>query len=77
MKKGSRERVRKLEKKEALQRLLPVLSVPWFDKAMLPLVLSFCDGLLAAIPALELEFTPDPDVKRLLAACVECGEGWC
>ena len=54
--------MRRLSAGEALRRLLPVVSVPWFDRAVVPDMLSTCDGLLAAVPCSELEFTPDAGV---------------
>jgi len=51
---------------EAVERLLPVLSVPWYDRAAVSNLLGFCDELLRSTPAFELRFRPEPDVTRLL-----------
>ncbi len=51
---------------DALERLLPVASVPWYDREVMPRVLDFCGDLLRHVPAYELHFQPTPDVVDLL-----------
>jgi hypothetical protein len=46
---------------EALERLLPVTSIPWYDRRALSGVLSFCGELISHNPAYELGFKPDAD----------------
>jgi hypothetical protein len=63
---GDRNSLRDLTKQEALERLLPVASVPWFDRQVVPVALLFCDDLLSHVPACELQFTPDSRVISLV-----------
>ncbi len=52
---------------ESGRRLLPVVSVPWYDREATAKVLSFCDELITNIPAYELSFRPGRDVAGFLA----------
>lgn len=63
--------IRRLEEKEALERLLPVVSVPWFDAEAVPTVLALCGDLVARVPVYELQFFPGPEVGRLVREHVE------
>lgn len=46
--------------RDALDRLLPACSIPWYDQDLMPRILLFCKGLVAEVPALEFGFKPDP-----------------
>ena len=50
----------------ALEKLLPVTSLPWFDRKVVPQILSFCDDLITSVPIYELHFKPDAGVANLL-----------
>ncbi len=65
--KGSTNEIRKLDTKNALERLLPVASVPWFDPAVVPALLELCGNVVAGVPAFNLDFFPGNDVGRMLA----------
>lgn len=58
--------IREMGAEEALERLLPVASVPWYDREVMPRVLDFCGDLLQGVPAYELHFQPTSDVVDLL-----------
>jgi len=51
---------------QALERLLPVTSIPWYDHETMSRILLFCGDLLAHVPAFELHFKPGARVARLL-----------
>jgi len=55
-----------LEPREAIERLLPVTSVPWYDAEAVSGVLAFCDQLLTHVPAFELHFRPGAHVAELV-----------
>jgi hypothetical protein len=57
--KGDANRLRPLAPAELAQRLLPVMSVPWFDGALAGRYLELCADLAASCPAFELVFRPD------------------
>jgi len=51
----------------ALEYLLPVASIPWYDRAQLHNALDLCAQLLASVPVYELHFQrQDPELTRLL-----------
>jgi len=56
---------------EALERLLPVVSVPWYDRDAVSGALPFLDDLLAHVPAFDLHFTPGAGVAELVEELVE------
>jgi len=55
---------------EALVKLLPVASIPLFDRILADAVLSSCESLATEVPMADLRFTPHPEtilpVMRLL-----------
>ncbi len=50
-----------LTPKNALTRLLPVTSIPLFDRKRSDAVLSSCESLTAEVPMFELQFSPRPE----------------
>ena len=52
-------RIEKLAPGDALDRLLPLLSIPWYDPDTLSRIIAFAKRLAAKVPAYELGFTPD------------------
>jgi serine kinase of HPr protein (carbohydrate metabolism regulator) len=63
---GTDNRIREIPAQVALERLLPVASIPWFDRDVLPTALSFCDDLLSHIRAYELHFERSSTVADTL-----------
>jgi hypothetical protein len=59
-----------ISSQEALERLLPVASILWYERQIVPTVLSWCEGLFCQIPAFELRLRPDPEVVNLLRELV-------
>lgn len=59
-------RVREMSRKEAFERLLPVISIPWYDKHMTEKLLASCDELVSQVPAYELSFKPSNEVVDIL-----------
>lgn len=62
--------VRRLTAAEALERLLPVASVPWYDAEVVRNVLPVCDALVASVPAFEIFFNRKDDLGRFLRGFV-------
>jgi hypothetical protein len=62
IKHGSSNRIKKLTPKEALKRLLPVTSIPWYDREVMPKVLTICEDLILNVPTYELSFKPTVEV---------------
>jgi hypothetical protein len=67
---ASRTEVIEIDGPEALERLLPVASIPWYDRSALLDVLQFCDELIEAIPTYLLRFTPDAAAASAIRATV-------
>ena len=55
---GTHNRIREIMPGEALKRLLPLSSIPWFDPERMSRVLLFCEKLISQVPIYELYFTP-------------------
>ncbi len=51
--------MKKLAAAEIVDRLLPVLSIPWFDADTAAPVIAFAKRLAAKVPGYEMSFTPD------------------
>lgn len=64
---GTKNMAKDLKPVEALKRLMPVTSIPWFDKDVMPQILNFCEELVSNVPAYELYFKPDKGVADFLA----------
>lgn len=60
------DKIVQLKPDEALERLLPVTSIPWYDGETMSKILLFCDDLLAHVPTFELHFKPGAHVAKLL-----------
>lgn len=50
--------LRPLAPEEVLQRLLPVASIPWYERALSEKTLKLCEFLIERYPAYELAFRP-------------------
>lgn len=64
--KSPEDRLVPLTPGEAMERLMPVVSAPWFSRELIVPQLAFLDELLAAVPAFDLHFRPTPAVAELL-----------
>ena len=68
-------RIEPLTPSQALQRFLPVVSVPWYDRDAVSSALPFVDDLLAHVPAFDLHFRPGDGVAELAQQLVQTGPG--
>ena len=59
-------RIKEINSKKALERLLPVTSIPWYDRGTMPEMLHFCEDLVSNVPVYELYFTPGVEVVNVL-----------
>jgi hypothetical protein len=59
-----------LQPGDALARLLPVVSVPWYEPDLHPLVLDFCGGLVESVSCHCLRFRPDTAAADMLASFI-------
>jgi hypothetical protein len=68
---GSINRIEAIGKGEAVERLLSVISIPWYDKDVLLYILASCEELLSHVPAYTLCFKPGIEVVDLLDRFIE------
>lgn len=52
--------------REALERLLPLTSIPWFDAEYMPIALANLERCVDRMPSYEFRFTPDEGAVRTL-----------
>jgi len=64
---GCENELREIGRKEALERLLPVTSIPWYDREIVGDILIFCEDLISLVPTYELRFKPEVEVAHFLA----------
>ena len=60
------DRIKKISRKEAFERLLPVTSIPWYDRETTETLLMFCEDIVSHVPAYELCFKPGDEVAGVL-----------
>jgi hypothetical protein len=63
-------RLQKLSAQQALERLLPVVSIPWYDPEVMSRIILFNKQLVAAVPAYELSFKADQSMIDFLVQSV-------
>lgn len=59
---ASYNKIEEIKPQKAMESLLPVVSIPWYDKEVLVKILDFCEDLTSNVPAYELYFKPDIEV---------------
>jgi hypothetical protein len=59
---ASFNKIEEIKPQRAMERLLPVVSIPWYDKEVLVKILDFCEDLISNVPVYELYFKPDIEV---------------
>ena len=63
---GNNNRIRDLNRREAFERLLPVTSIPWYDREITEKLLVFCEDIVSHVPAYGLSFKPTGEVVDIL-----------
>ncbi len=62
---GDYNRISEISTQKALEKLLPVVSIPWYDREIMTNILVVCENLTSGIPAYELYFKPDTGIADL------------
>lgn len=62
--------IKELTPADAVKRLMPVASIPWYDGQAMQNILAFYEDLVVNIPAYELHFRPDTDVITFIEELV-------
>ena len=66
--KGTANSIKSLSPIESIRRLMPVLTVPWYDEVRVIKMMDFCDHLLRSVPVFSLTFTKNTAlIDQLLA----------
>jgi len=60
---ASYNRIEEITPQKAMERLLPVVSIPWYDKEVMIKILDFCEDLISNVPVYELHFKPDNEIQ--------------
>lgn len=63
---GPSTRVTPISPQTALKRLLPVASIPWYDREALSGSLACCEAMIRHVPAYDLHITPEIEVVDVL-----------
>lgn len=66
LEKSKSNRLTPIPPKEAMERLLPVVSIPWFDPEIMAIALTNIECWVEGVPAYRFEFTPDEGAVRML-----------
>ena len=63
---SNHNRVEQVDTRTALEGLLPVASIPWYDPGRMNDILQTCEKLIENVPAYMLAFRPDAEVVNVL-----------
>ncbi len=63
---GDTNRVTLMKPKDALKRLIPTISIPWYDSTAVSMMLQLCDDVINTIPTYALYFKPGPEISNVL-----------
>lgn len=55
-----------LSPEQAMRKLIPVVSLPWYNKRVIEPMLDQCEHLVSTVPAFDLQFAPEVEVVDLL-----------
>ncbi len=66
IRRGTSNKIKKIKANEALKNLMPVSSIPWYDRETVPELLAFCEDITSHIPAYELYFKPGKEVLGVI-----------
>ncbi|MBC2717576.1 MAG: hypothetical protein HF978_19905 [Desulfobacteraceae bacterium] len=63
--KSKEDRIRPLNRQDAFEKLMPVLSIPWYEPELVSNYLIFCEALVDQIPVYELSFEPGKNISTV------------
>lgn len=67
---GKDNRFERCDKATSLERLLPVTSIPWYDRELIPHMMDFCGRIISHTPCFDLYFRPDHGISNEIQAFV-------
>jgi hypothetical protein len=65
---GATNSIKDMTVQDAFEKILPVTSIPWYDKEMIPPMLSFCEDLISHVPTYDLCFKPGTELVEVFEA---------
>jgi hypothetical protein len=68
---GAANRIEEINPRQSFERLMPLTSVPWYDRKVMPSVLNFCEDLVSGVPCYDFYFNPSADAARCLESFVK------
>jgi hypothetical protein len=63
-------RIEPMQPREALAELVRVVSIPWFERELVPGLLDACGDMLGTVPAFRLRFRPEAQAVETAIACL-------
>jgi len=66
LKHGLSNKIREINKREACEKILPVVSIPWYDRKVFPEIMGCCEDIISSNPCYEFSFTPGSEVIDVL-----------
>jgi len=70
LEKGNKNKIEKLKPADSFARLMPVVSIPWYDRDAAELMVTFNEALLGSVPMYELTFVPDEAIVDMLVGFI-------
>jgi len=63
---GQVNRVERVNPRDAFEKLVPMVSIPWYDRVAIEQITSFCEALTREIPSYDLHFVPTAEVAGFI-----------
>lgn len=67
---GGANRIERVSPRGAFEKLLPMVSVPWYDRVAIEQITSFCEALTRDVPVYDLFFVPTPEVAGFVEKAI-------
>ena len=68
---GTDNHIEKIGARDALDNLLPMFSIPWYDPDTMPAIIAFAKRLVAKVPAYVMRFRPEPSAADFFQRFIE------
>lgn len=69
---GRINRIERVSPRDAFEKLLPMVSIPWYDRGMVEQITSFCEALTRDVPSYDLHFVPTAEVADFIERAIPC-----
>ena len=63
---STENRIESITAVDAFKQILPVVTIPWHERELLPDALAFCENATAAVPVFNIYFTREDGVADLI-----------